>query len=219
MSERGKADVITLTVGEYGALSRWGRFKYRVYRNPLLLFVLGPTIHFICLLRIPLLAPPGWRRERRSIWLTNAVLAAVVFAVIRLVGLEAFVQVQLPITAISASVGMWLFYVQHQFEEGYWVSGERWDFVEAALRGSSYLKLPPLLRWFTGSIGFHHIHHLSPRIPNYFLHQCHESTPALQEVPTLGVREGLACLWLKLWDEDRERLISFREARRSAAVG
>ena len=219
MDERGVADVVTLTVREFYDLGPWGRLKYRVYRNPLVLFVIGPTLHFVCLLRLPLIAPRNWRRERRSIWLTNLALAGVFGSMSWLIGVEAVIKVHLPIVVIASSVGLWLFYVQHQFEDGYWLPSENWDYVDAALRGSSYLKLSPLLRWFTGSIGFHHIHHLSPRIPNYLLRECHESTPELQNVPTLGLREGFATMWLKLWDEDRERLVSFREARRTIVVG
>jgi omega-6 fatty acid desaturase (delta-12 desaturase) len=219
MEERGKTDLITLTVDEYRARSTWGRLRYRLYRNPVFLFVLAPTVHFVGLLRLPWIAPAEWTRERRSILLTNVTLLLVVLVMVRWVGLSAFLKTQLPITMIAASVGMWLFYVQHQFDEGYWVPGRDWDFVDAALHGSSFLDLPPLLRWFTGNIGYHHVHHLSPGIPNYRLPDCHNETPEVQDVPRLGFRAGLACMRLKLWDERRQRLVGFRDARLSAPGG
>ena len=184
LERRGVGDIDTLTVREYLALSRWRRLKYRLYRNPLILFGIGPSFHFIILHRLPTLVPREWKRERRSIWGTNLAIAATVAVMALTFGLRRFLMVQLPITLLASSLGVWLFYVQHQFRDTYWEHEPEWDFLAAGLRGSSYYALPRVLQWFTGNIGLHHIHHLNSRIPNYLLQRCLDENPPLQWKPS-----------------------------------
>ncbi|HLB38777.1 MAG TPA: fatty acid desaturase [Gemmatimonadales bacterium] len=219
LDHRGFGDIDTLTIDEYRARSRWGRFKYRVYRHPVMLFGIGAALHFFVRHRLTAGVPREWTRERRSIWYNNAALAVVVLAGMAAFGPAAFVMVQLPITLISCSIGVWLFYVQHQFEPTYWEHAHRWRYHEAALEGSSYYDLPPVLRWFTGNIGLHHVHHLNARIPNYRLHEAFTAVPELQRVTRLTLRSSLRCMTLALWDEQAQRLVSFREAKRQAGRG
>ena len=213
LDHRGFGDIDTLTIDEYLALSRWGRFKYRVYRHPLVLFGIGAVLHFFVRHRLTVGVPRAWTRERRSILYTNAALVLAVLAGMAAVGPVPFLMVQLPITLISCSTGVWLFYVQHQFEPTYWEHADRWLYHEAALEGSSYYDLPPVLRWFTGNIGLHHVHHLNARIPNYRLQEAFAAHPELQRVTRLTLRSSLKCLSLALWDERAQRLVAFREAR------
>jgi omega-6 fatty acid desaturase (delta-12 desaturase) len=161
--------------------------------------------------RFPANQPFRWNRDRASILWTNVALVGVYAGLCGLLGWRAFLMVQLPIVVLAASIGTWLFYVQHQFEGTYWAPNARWDYATAALRGSSYYKMPRLLQWFTGNIGFHHIHHLSHRIPNYNLQQCHDENPMFQEGCILTLRSSLRTIPLKLWDEDRERLVDMRQ--------
>lgn len=216
--DRRGTDVATLTVREYRARSRAGRIGYRVLRHPFLLFGVGPLLYFGVLLRLPWIAPPAWRRERRSIVLTDLALAALVAAVVRAVGARAFVRVHLPVAAIAAAIGVWLFYVQHQFEDTYWAPDGEWDYGRAALEGSSYLVLPPVLAWFTGYIGLHHVHHLSPRVPSYQLAACVRANPALDAVPRLTLAAALRTARLKLWDEERRQLVGWRDADQSRSA-
>jgi len=211
LDHRAGYDIPTLTVREYKALSSWSRFKYRLSRHPLLLFGLGSTIHFALLQRLPFLPPRTWTRERASIWWTNVGIAAVYGMLIYLLGWRAVVLIQAPITVIASAVGLWLFYVQHQFEDTYWQSDATWSFAAAGMVGSSYYKLPAVLQWFTGNIGLHHIHHVSVRVPNYRLQQCLDERPVFSKAP-LTLWTSLRCASLKLWDEENERLVPLRKA-------
>ncbi|MBI2615314.1 MAG: fatty acid desaturase [Gemmatimonadetes bacterium] len=213
LDHRGFGDIDTLTIDEYFARSRWGRLKYRVYRHPLVLFGIGAVLHFFVRHRLTAGVPRAWTRERRSILYTNAALALVVLAGMAAVGPAPFLMVQLPFTLISCSIGVWLFYVQHQFEPTYWEHTGRWRYHAAALEGSSFYDLPPVLRWFTGNIGLHHVHHLNARIPNYRLQEAFAAHPELHQVTRLTLRSSLQCLSLALWDERANRLVSFGEAR------
>jgi acyl-lipid omega-6 desaturase (Delta-12 desaturase) len=213
LEERGIGDVWTMTVDEYLQASRWKRLSYRFFRNPLFLFGLAPTLSFVVLERFPMTAReeygPG---EKASVWWTNAAIVGLVAASSAFVGLGTVIAIYLPVIAIASSVGVWMFYVQHQFERTYWEHTSAWDYTLAAMHGSSYYKLPRVLQWFTGNIGFHHIHHLSPRIPNYNLQQCHDENPILQRVTHLTLLSSLKTVGLALWDEERRRLVTFREA-------
>jgi omega-6 fatty acid desaturase (delta-12 desaturase) len=211
---RGFGDVDTLTVAEYRALPALKRFAYRAYRHPMVLFGIGPLFHFVLKHRYPWDLPRDWRHAWRSVWLTNLAVAGVVAVVALAVGWKAFVLVHLPVLAVTTSAGVWLFYVQHQFEDTYWHRHEDWDYFDAALRGSSYLVLPKPLQWITANIGIHHVHHLNARIPNYRLQECMEANPEFQEVTRITVRESWRLTRLALWDEEARELISFREARR-----
>lgn len=213
LEERGIGDVWTLTVAEYRQASRWKRMVYRIFRNPFFLFVLTPVINFVILSRFPLGGQESWHNgERSSVWWTNLAIATWVVAAGLWIGFDVLLLILLPVFVVASSVGTWLFYVQHQFEHTYWENTPEWDYTLAALHGSSYYQLPRLLQWFTGNIGFHHIHHLSPRIPNYHLQQCHEQNPMLQQVVHLTLKSSLQTVWLALWDEEQNRLVSFREA-------
>ncbi|MDQ3397039.1 MAG: fatty acid desaturase [Deinococcota bacterium] len=216
LEERGIGDVWTMTVNEYQRASWWKRASYRVFRNPLFLFVLTPAINFVILQRLPLGVQASWRTgERASVWWTNLAIACLLLVASALVGFGAVIMVGLPVMVIAASVGTWLFYVQHQFEKTYWEHTPEWDYTLAAMHGSSYYKLPRLLQWFTGNIGFHHVHHLSPRIPNYNLQRCHDENLVLQGVVKLTLASSLKTVSLALWDEEQRRLVTFREARRA----
>lgn len=213
LEERGVGDVYTMTVKEYLGQSWWGRFKYRLYRHPLILFVIVPTLLFVVLYRFPASQKKAMKRVRSSVYWTNLALAVMVGGLIWLIGWQAFLLIHAPIVVLSTSVGTWLFFVQHQFEDTYWASGESWDYTLAALQGSSYYKLPKVLQWFTGNIGFHHIHHLSPRIPNYRLEQCHNENPLFQQTVVLTLRTSLRSIFLSLWDEEQKKLIGFHQLR------
>jgi omega-6 fatty acid desaturase (delta-12 desaturase) len=208
LDRRGSGDIWTLTVQEYLDSSPWRRFTYRVYRHPFSMFLFGPFIIFLIGHRFA--GRQAKSRERYSVYITNLVLLAILAVAHFTIGLKAYALVQLPILFLGASVGIWLFYVQHQFEGVYWERHERWDYIIAALYGSSYYKLPRLLQWFTGNIGFHHIHHLSPRIPNYFLEKCHQEVAYDPPLQSLTLRSSLRSLRLRLWDEERRRLVGFR---------
>ena len=214
LEHRGFGDIATLTVEEYRALSRWGRLKYRLYRHPVTLFVVGPVWQFLLWHRLPVIVPRSWKRERLSILRNDIALAALVTAMTLVVGWRAFLMVQLPVTLLAGSMGVWLFYVQHQFEDTYWEHQEAWDFFAAGLQGSSYYRLPRVLQWATGNIGLHHIHHVSSRIPNYRLQECFDENPVFRRVTELTFWESVRCVRLALWDEANRRLVSFREARR-----
>jgi len=207
LDRRGTGDYDTLTVREYLALPPGRRFAYRVSRHPAFLFLVLPCFKFTLYNRLRLRpAPqPAWR----SVPLTNLALVAVYGTAMLVFGWREVLLVMLPVFWLASLVGLWLFYVQHQFERAYWAPQGRWDRVSAALCGSSYYRLPPLLDWFTASIGYHHIHHLSPRIPNYRLAQCHREQPALQGAPTLTLRRSLHSLRCHLWDEEQGRMVAF----------
>jgi omega-6 fatty acid desaturase (delta-12 desaturase) len=208
LDRRGVGDVWTMTVREYAAAPLWTRAAYRFFRNPAVLLTLGPVYSFVLMNRFA--GPKAGKRERLSVDLTNVALAAIIVTLAATIGWKAYLTVHLLIFAFGTPVGVWLFYVQHQFEGVYWRRHEAWDYPDVGLRGSSYYRLPKLLQWFTGNIGFHHIHHLSPRIPNYFLERCHRETPELRDVPSISLRASLKCLSHRLWDEERGRLVGFR---------
>ena len=210
---RGVGDIVTLTVREYFELSRWGRFKYRLYRHPMIMFGLGP-LWLAIKQRAAALAPDTGKKEAWSIHATNLTLIALCVLLSLLIGLKELVLLYLPVLMISGAAGIWLFYVQHQFEESYWQGRADWNYAEAAIRGSSYLKLPRVLQWFTGNIGLHHVHHLSPRIPNYSLQRCHDENPIFHGVTTLTLWQSIKTVSLKLWDEEHRRMIRYRDLRR-----
>ena len=201
-----------LTVREYQALTFWARLRYRVMRNPLMLFVLLPPLVFFVLYRFPFDTPAAWRRERRSVYFNNIAIAAVVGALGWAVGFADVALIYGPIMLIASIAGIWLFFVQHQFENTSWQRTDQWSFMGAALKGSSFLRLPGILRWFTGNIGFHHVHHLNPRIPNYRLASCHQDNAALQAAPVVTLWSGLKATLLCLWDEERMRMVRLSDA-------
>jgi omega-6 fatty acid desaturase (delta-12 desaturase) len=213
LEQRGIGDIYTMTVSEYLQQSTWGKFKYRLYRNPLILFVLVPTVLFVVLYRFPTSQTTAMKRVQSSIYWTNLALVLLVGGMIWLIGLKALLLIHTPILIIASSVGAWLFFVQHQFEDTYWANSDAWDYTLAALQGSSYYKLPKILQWFTGNIGFHHIHHLSPKIPNYLLEKCHDENPMLRETVVLTLRSSLKSMALTLWDEEQKKLIGFHQIK------
>jgi len=215
LERRGIGDINTLTVREYLALSRWQRLGYRLYRNPIVMFGLGPAYLFIVQNRLPVGSMRGGLQPWLSTMATNAGIALVILVMMWLVGVGPFLLVHLPIMLLAASIGVWLFYVQHQFEETYWAGAPAWTLHEAALHGSSHYDLPAILRWFTANIGVHHVHHLCSRIPYYRLPRVLRDHPELKDMGRLTLLQSLACVRLVLWDESRRRLISFRELRRS----
>jgi omega-6 fatty acid desaturase (delta-12 desaturase) len=215
LDRRGVGDVLTLTVAEYQALPRQRRLGYRLVRNPIVMFGLGPIWAMILAPRF--VSRSERLRIRRSVWRTNLALAAVIGLLCWLLGWESFLLVEMPSALLAGSIGVWLFYVQHQFEEAYWQSTDSWSYDEAALKGSSYLRLPKVLQFFTGNIGLHHVHHLSTRIPNYNLQRAHDAYPVFQRVPRLSLWDGIGCVKLKLWDEERSRLVTFRQATAARA--
>ncbi len=211
LDRRGTGDVWTLTVQEYLQASRWKRFSYRLARNPFILFIIAPVTLFLVLERFPASKAP--QRERLSVYLTNLALLGVGLGLIFLLGIKAYVLLQLLVITVASSAGVWLFYVQHQFEDAYWERGHQWDYVKAALEGSSFYKLPKVLQWFSGNIGFHHIHHLSPRIPNYNLERCHRSEPLFQKVRPITLISSLKCFSFRLWDEESRRMVGYPKRR------
>jgi omega-6 fatty acid desaturase (delta-12 desaturase) len=211
LDRRGVGDVVTMTVTEYHAASRRRRLAYRLVRNPLVMFGLGPILAMVVGPRIP--ARSARARMRRSVIGTDIALAILIGAMCWLVGWRNYLLVSGPPALLAGSAGIWLFYVQHQFEDVYWQRAEGWSYADAGLRGSSYLRLPKVLQFFTGNIGLHHLHHLNARIPNYNLQRAHDSNPAFNDVPTLSFWDGLRAVRLKLWDEDRHQLVTFAQAR------
>jgi omega-6 fatty acid desaturase (delta-12 desaturase) len=209
LDRRGVGDIWTLTYEEYQQLPRWQRISYRLYRNPFIIFVIGPTIDFAILQRLPWVCASDKPREKNSVVWTNLALLGIFVGMGLTIGFKEYILVQLPIIAMASSLGVWLFYVQHQYENVYWERHEDWDFATAALYGSSFYRLPKILQWFTGNIGFHHIHHLSPRIPNYRLEDCHNENEIFQAVEPLTLRASLKSLHIRLWDEDRHRMIGY----------
>jgi omega-6 fatty acid desaturase (delta-12 desaturase) len=215
LDRRGLGDVDTLTVREYLAAPWWRRVGYRVYRHPIVLFGFAPAYLFILQYRLPVgLMRGGWQ-PWVSTMATNAAIAAVVAGVMWFVGIGPFLLVHLPIMLLAATAGVWLFYVQHQFEHTFWAENRTWNQHEAALHGSSHYDLPGILMWFTANIGVHHVHHLCSRIPYYRLQRVLKDHPELRAVSRLTLWQSLRCVRLVLWDEGRKRLISFRELRRS----
>ena len=208
LDRRGSGDIWTLTVQEYLQSTRWRRFAYRLARNPVVLFLIAPLYVFVVHHRFAEAAAP--ERERQSVRHTNLALLGITLAMSAVIGLKAFVLIQLTVSAFTGALGLWLFYVQHQFEDAYWARSEEWDYMAAALQGSSFYKLPKILQWFTGNIGFHHIHHLSPRIPNYHLERCHDADPYFRRIRPVTLLASFKTLTFRLWDERRRRFVSFR---------
>ena len=213
LDHRGLGDIDTLTVREFLAQSRWRRMRYRLYRHPMVMFGVGPTYLFVLKHRLPVGMMRGGWKPWLSTMGTNTAIVVLVVAVIRLVGYGPFLLVHLPIMVLAASIGVWLFYVQHQFEDTYWSHGKNWSFHEAALHGSSHYHLPVVLRWFTANIGVHHIHHLCSRIPCYRLPDVLRDYPQLAGVGRMTLLQSLRSVRLVLWDEERLQLVSFGEAR------
>jgi len=211
LDRRGTGDIWTLTVQEYLEASRWKKFAYRLARNPVILFGLAPFFVFVIKHRFPV-AKAG-RRERHSVAWTNLALVALAAGMSLVFGLKAYLLLQLFIMMVAGAAGMWLFYVQHQFEGAYWEHSSDWDYSVAALKGSSFYKLPKVLQWFSGNIGFHHIHHLSPRIPNYHLEKCHKAEPIFQTIKPVTLFSSFKSFTFRLWDEQRRTLVGYRALR------
>jgi omega-6 fatty acid desaturase (delta-12 desaturase) len=197
-----------LTVQEYLDSSRWRRFAYRLARNPIVLFVIAPFYLFVIHHRFPSSAAPG--RERRSVRWMNLAIAVMACVMSFLIGVKAYLVVQIGVSTLAGAAGIWLFYVQHQFEGAYWERRDQWNYTEAALQGSSFYKLPRVLQWFSGNIGFHHIHHLSPFIANYHLQQCHDADEFFARVKPITLIASLKSLAFRLWDERHKRLVGYR---------
>lgn len=216
LDARGLGDIDTLTVGEYLSRSRRGRVWYRIYRNPFIFLFVGSMLTFMVKHRFPWNIPRDgtWRREWRSVWWTNAGIVLLSGGACLLLGWKVFLLVQAPITLLTGVVGIWLFYVQHQYEGTYWRRKYAWEYDVAAIEGSSFYDLPRWLHWFTGNIGYHHIHHLNPRVPSYKLPGCAKMIGNLAGVTKLTLRTSLGCAWLALWDESRRELIRFRDIPR-----
>jgi omega-6 fatty acid desaturase (delta-12 desaturase) len=212
LDKRGVGDVWTMTVQEYLEASRWKRFAYRLARNPFILFIVAPLYLFLIHQRFP--ARDANSRERMSVWWMNLAIVAMVAGLGSIFGFKNYLLIQLIITSVAGSGGVWLFYVQHQFEGAYWERDEDWDYTRAALDGSSFYKLPKILQWFSGNIGYHHIHHLSARIPNYNLQACHEADPLFHAVKPVTLFASLKSLTFRLWDEQARKLVSFRHLRK-----
>ena len=211
LDRRGTGDVWTMTVQEYLESSRWKRFAYRLARNPLILFAIAPIFLFLIRQRFP--SPKASRRERHSVYMMNLAILGMMIALSWTFGIGTYLLIQVIVLLVAGGAGVWLFYVQHQFEGVYWERGEDWSFAAAALQGSSFYKLPRILQWFSGNIGFHHIHHLSPRIPNYNLEKCHQADLLFQQVKPTTLFSSLKSFTFRLWDEPQKRLVSFRQVR------
>jgi acyl-lipid omega-6 desaturase (Delta-12 desaturase) len=211
LDRRGVGDVWTLTYDEYQTLSFGMKLFYRIYRNPFFIFVVGPTIDFVVLQRLPQVNSSDRPREKNSVLYTNLTLLAIFILAGLTIGFKDYILVQLPIIAFASSLGVYLFYVQHQYENVYWERHEQWDYAAAALYGSSFFKMPRIMQWFTGNIGFHHIHHLSPRIPNYNLEACHYENEMFHDIEPITFRTSLKCIHIRLWDEDRHKMIGYHK--------
>lgn len=200
-----------LTVDEYLAASLWERLKYRMYRNPIVMFGLGPI--YVFLLKNRFNRKGARLNERINTYVTNAGILTIAAVLCLTIGWAEFLLVQAPIFFISGSLGIWLFYVQHTFEDSYFEEDKQWEYVKAAVEGSSFYKLPKVFQWLTGNIGYHHVHHLSPRVPNYKLEAAHNHTPPLQNVPTITLATSLSLLKFRLWDEQGKKFVGFKEIK------
>ena len=208
-----------LTVAEYRGMGRWQRWWYRTTRHPLIANLVLPPLVFLCLYRVPFDAPAAWRRERRAVYMTDIALVGMFGGLGLLLGFDAVATVQLPVMVLASIVGVWLFAIQHRGEDVRWARHQEWDAVSASLESSTFLRLPAVLQWFTGNIGYHHVHHLNPRIPNYRLQECHEALPGLGKVPGMSLRDGLRAVRLVLWDEDLGRMVTVPSRRRTRISG
>ncbi|HVF84065.1 MAG TPA: fatty acid desaturase [Sphingomicrobium sp.] len=215
LDQRGVGDIDTLTVAEYRSLGAAGRLRYRLYRHPLVLFGIGPAYLFLLRHRLPVgMMKDGWRPWLSALG-TNIGIAVIAAALIWGIGLKLFLLVHVPITLVAASLGVWFFYVQHQFEQTHWDRDVEWSFHQAAVHGSSHYVLPPILRWFSANIGIHHVHHLASRIPFYRLPEVLREVPVLDRISRVGLWESFGAVRLVLWDEQKRRLVSFAETRRT----
>ncbi len=208
LDRRGKGDIWTLTAEEFRTASKPKRFWYRVFRNPFVLLCLGPAYLFLVSYRYP--QKGSKRRQHTSVIFTNAAIAIIILVASLTIGFKAYALIQFPVIFFAGVIGVWLFYIQHQFEGVYWSRHGQWDRIKASLHGSSYYKLPTVIQWFTGNIGLHHIHHLRARIPNYNLQSAYDDTKALLDIEPLTIRKSITCLRLKLWDEKRQKLVGFK---------
>jgi omega-6 fatty acid desaturase (delta-12 desaturase) len=211
LDRRGLGDIWTLTVQEYLESSRWQQLAYRLARNPVVLFVIAPFFLFLIKLRLP--KAKAGKRERHSVYWTNLAVFGLAAGLAWVFGIKAYLLIQLTVMAVAGSAGLWLFYVQHQFDGVYWERTDEWDYTTAALQGSSFYKLPRILQWFSGNIGYHHIHHLSSRIPNYNLEKCHEAHLLFQSVKPVTLFSSLKSFTFRLWDEQRRKLVGYRHLR------
>jgi len=210
LNRRGLGDITTLTVQEYAELSKTRQWLYRVYRHPFVMFGLGVFLQILVKHRFPWNIPSHWKREWRSVHLTNLMLAFIIGVMVCTMGLTSFLMVFVPVMLMASAGGAWLFYVQHQFEDTYWCQNDQWDFHQAGLQGSSYYDLPRLLQWFTANIGFHHIHHFSVRVPNYRLESCFNNIVELQRATRVTLGQSWRLASLKLWDEEQQKLVGFK---------
>lgn len=214
LDRRTIGEVWTLTVEEYRRSPWYTRWAYRIYRNPVFMFGIAPLLLFVVVQRVP--HRLSKKRQIRSVWITNLFIIGIVVLAAFTIGLPTYLKIQLPVMYLAGMAGIWLFYVQHQFDPGYWERAEEWNSVDAAIEGSSYYKLPRVLQWFSANIGLHHVHHLRPRIPNYNLQRCLDAIPELQIDDHLTIRRSLASVRLNLWDETARQLIGFGALRTSA---
>ncbi len=211
LDKRGTGDIWTMTVQEYLESSRWRRFSYRLARNPIVLFGVAPLYLFIIHQRIP--SARASRRDRWSVHLMNIAILGMSTGLVFIYGLLPYLFIHLTIVLVGGAVGIWMFYVQHQFEDVYWDRGDNWDFTAAALQGSSFYKLPKILQWFSGNIGYHHIHHLSPRIPNYNLERCHKADPLFQTVKPITFLGSFKTLAFRFWDEHLRKMVGYERIK------
>ncbi|HHW38779.1 MAG TPA: fatty acid desaturase [Bacillales bacterium] len=211
LDKRGVGDISFLTVDEYLKSSLWSKISYRLYRNPFIMLILGPI--YVFLLKNRFNHREARAKERLNTYITNVAIAAIVTLFCLTIGWQSFLLVQGPIFLISGAAGVWLFYVQHTYEDSYFEPNEHWNYVKAAVEGSSFYKLPKVLQWITGNIGFHHVHHLSPKVPNYHLEEAHNNIAALQNAPTITLLTSLSCLKFRLWDEQKKKFVSFKHLK------
>jgi omega-6 fatty acid desaturase (delta-12 desaturase) len=211
LDKRGVGDIWVMTIDEYVEASKWRRLAYRLYRNPLVMFGLGPL--FLVLISSRFNRKDARKKERNNTYLTNAILVVLYTGIILLIGWQPFLIVQGSIMFIAGALGIWLFYIQHTFEDSYFEEESEWDYVKAAVDGSSYYKLPKVLQWATGNIGFHHVHHLAPRVPNYNLEMAHELTPPLHQATTITIKTSLASIRYRLYDPKHKTFVSFKDVK------